>query len=268
MKPQSAEYLVISDLAAADEVTSGNFNQNRELEDNEQILALLLSQICDRQADKIKSLEQVFETSEHQLRHLLSVVVLYAETLHLGLDNHPLQEQAAILKNMTRQLRQHLNQLAAKKQLSFKFQTIDLRQIFQASLQELNLLIKQKQLKVNFPEGNALIKGDFWQIKQIFDNLLSNAIDFAPSATSIDCIWQVFQQEVLVEISDRGCGFTQEALQQALNPHYTTREHGTGLGLTIAQQIVTAHHGRLWVDNLPTGGALISFVLPRNLSLV
>lgn len=278
MKGYQSEHLLpinsanLANLAASDNALVNNFDGEgcRGVDDPKKLLAqyLRLSQVCDRQSSKIKNLETAFEYSEHQLRHLLSLIALYAENLYLGLSDHPLQEQAEILKGTTQQLRQHLNRLTTiKQQQQVNTRSVDLRTIFQASIRDLSLMISEKQLTIDYTDSKAVAQVDSWQIKQVFDNLLHNAIHFAPKASKINCTWQVFQQEMLIEISDRGCGFSQSALEQALTPHYSTREDGTGLGLAIANQIILAHQGRLWLDNLPDGGALVSFILPRNLTV-
>ena len=240
----------------------------QDFDDPQQLLAkyLQLSQICEHQSRRIQNLETIFQHSEHQLRHLLSLVAMHAENLHLSLSDHSLREQAEILKTTTLQLRQHLNQLLTSKEQQLNTQIVDLRQIFQDCLRNLSLIIKEKQLIVEYPDSNAVAQVDSWQIKQVFDVLLHNAIYFSPKASKITCTWQVFQGEMMLEISDRGGGFSKEALQQALTPYYSTREGGTGLGLAIANRIIHAHQGRLWLNNLPDGGALVSFTLPRNLA--
>lgn len=273
MKGSQSEHLIpinIANLVASDNALVNNFDREecQSVDDSKKLLAqcLQLSQVCDRQSSRIKDLETSFQYSEHQLRHLLSLIALYAENLCLGLSDHPLQEQAEILKGTTQQLRKHLNRLATiKQEQQVNTQSVDLRTIFQASVRDLSLMITEKNLNIEYTKSNAIAKGDSWEIKQVFDNLLHNAIYFAPQGSKITCNWQVFQEEMIVEISDRGSGFSDSDLEQALNPHYSTREDGTGLGLAIANRIILAHQGRLWLDNLPFGGALVSFILPRNL---
>lgn len=56
-------------------------------------------------------------------------------------------------------------------------------------------------------------------MKQVFDNILSNAVHFSPNSGTITCSWQIFQDEVLMKVSDQGSGLSQEDLQKYL-PHF------------------------------------------------
>ena len=102
-------------------------------------------------------------------------------------------------------------------------------------------------------------------MQQVFDNLLSNAVHFSPQSGTIACSWQIFQGEVLISISDEGAGLSPEDLYKIFNPFYSRREGGTGLGLTISKKIVLGHHGSLWAQNVKSGGARFSMILPLSL---
>jgi signal transduction histidine kinase len=68
---------------------------------------------------------------------------------------------------------------------------------------------------------------------------------------------------VIIEVRDNGPGFTPEALQSALNPFYTTRTVGLGLGLSVAEKIITLHRGKLTLSNATEGkGAVVTIRLP------
>ena len=222
--------------------------------------------LCQYQQTKISTLEQVIQHSEHQLRHLVASIALYAENLYLGLSDDPLQEQAGIIKEITQELRQHLSELFSGEQSpESRRKPQDLQAIFHESLQHISLFLVKKKLTIDYSQTSAIAIVDSWQIKQVFDNVLNNAIHFSPIGGKITCTWQVFQQEMIVEIRDRGSGFSLQALQQALDSDYSEREGGTGRGLAIAKKIILAHQGRFWLDNLPEGGAQVSFTLPRYL---
>ena len=225
---------------------------------------LQLWRLCQYQQTKISTLEQVIQHSEHQLRHLVASIALYAENLYLGLSDHTLQEQAGIIKEITTELRQHLSELFNRGQSPrTPSQPQDLQSIFRESLKCISLSLAEKKLTIDYPQTPAIAVVDPRQIKQVFDNVLNNAIHFSPIGGKITCTWQVFQQEMIVEIRDRGPGFSTQALQQALNSDYSERTGGTGRGLAIAKKIILAHQGRFWLDNLPDGGAQVSFTLPR-----
>jgi two-component system sensor histidine kinase FlrB len=87
-------------------------------------------------------------------------------------------------------------------------------------------------------------------------------------ATEIEVAVVSVEDELVVRVSDNGPGFTREEAGQLLEAFYTTKSHGTGLGLAVVQAVVKAHQGRFAIDAPVTGGAvaIISLPLVRSLS--
>ncbi len=225
---------------------------------------LELHQQCWRQKSEIELLEQVVQRTGHQLRNPLALISLYAENLCIGLANSPASEQATIIRETVNTLNTNLTELiycgqGARLQATRQ----DLRAIVEESIEGLRPWIECKQLHIRYPDSALMLAVDRLQLKQVFDNLLSNAVHFSPPTGTIDLRWRSFQDEVLIEVSDQGPGLSTQDLQQVFTPFYSRRPGGTGLGLAIAKKIILDHQGSLWVQNLPTGGAQFSISLPR-----
>jgi signal transduction histidine kinase len=219
---------------------------------------------CECQQAEIRLLEHVVQRVGHQLRNPLALINLYAENLYLGLPSGPWQEQVAIIRETVQDLDTNLNELiycgqGTKLRLSHQ----ELRTLVAESIQGLKPLINQKQLQICYPDTSTILAIDRWQMKQVFDNLLSNAVQFSPDSGTINFSWQVFQGEVLIQIADQGPGLSPEDLKKIFSPFYSRRPGGTGLGLTIAKKIVLDHQGSLWAQNSSLGGAQFCLSLPR-----
>ncbi|MDF5728319.1 MAG: HAMP domain-containing sensor histidine kinase [Rhizonema sp. PD38] len=215
-----------------------------------------------QQKSKTEMLEQLLHKVGHQLRNNIALVKLYAHNLILGLQDNSWREQATIICDRVNDLDTNLTDIISCGQESnLKIIPHDLRSIVDESIKHLQPLINQKQLKVNIPNTSATLPLDKLQMKQVFDNLLSNAIHFSPNSGSITFGWQVFRDEVLIKISDQGPGISPLDMQKIFTPFYSRRSGGTGLGLTIARKIVLDHSGNLWADSL-LGGAQFCLILP------
>ncbi|MEW6493616.1 MAG: HAMP domain-containing sensor histidine kinase [Cyanobacteriota bacterium] len=226
--------------------------------------SFVLCRECSRQQAEIQLLEQVVRRAEHQLRNPLALISLYAENLCLGSPTSTLKEQAMLIRETVNELSNSLSDLlSCGQQAKLQVAPHDLRTIWTESVKGLHPWLEQKQLQVEYPTTPVVLVVDRWQIKQVFDNLLSNAVHFSPQAGTVTCNWSVFRDEVLIEVSDQGSGLSEDDLRQAFTPFYSRRPGGTGLGLAIAKKIILDHHGRLWVQNLVSGGAQFSFTLPR-----
>ncbi|MFE1745578.1 sensor histidine kinase [Coleofasciculus sp. H7-2] len=259
-KAKEAEYLLLWSR------TPLSWLQQQGVEKQAQLLShyLVMSRECSRQKAEIQLLEQVLGRTEHQLRNPLALISLYAENLCLGLPSGGLQDQAEIVRETVNELIENLTDLVyCGQQAKLQVAPYELRKTLAESIQGLQPWLEQKQLYVRYPEKPITLAGDRWQMKQVFDNLLSNAVHFSPPGGIITCNWQVFQSEVIVEVSDLGSGLSEEDLKQVFTPFYSKRPGGTGLGLAIAKKIILDHQGTIWVENLPSGGAQFSFTLPR-----
>jgi signal transduction histidine kinase len=218
-----------------------------------------------RQQAEVQLLEQILQCAEHQLRNPLALISLYAENLYLGLSADAQKQQVALIRETTAQLTESVsNLLACGQQSQLQIASYDVLEILQDAAAGLQPWLREKQIKVCFPKSAMHLSIDRWQVQQVFHNLLNNAVQFSPSGGVITCQWQVSQQEVLITIADQGCGLTETDIQQVFMPFYSRRPGGTGLGLAIAQKIILDHHGSLWAENLPQGGAQFSISLPKS----
>lgn len=121
-------------------------------------------------------------------------------------------------------------------------------------------------LKVEAPAVTPLIVIDAVRIRQVLNNLLSNAIQHTSPGGSIQIrVAASSQSEILVEVRDTGTGMTQEELEQAFERFQKgPGSRGSGLGLTIARNLVFAHSGEVRAVSQPGQGTTISFTLPHN----
>ncbi|MGE5506598.1 MAG: sensor histidine kinase, partial [Actinomycetota bacterium] len=110
------------------------------------------------------------------------------------------------------------------------------------------------------------ILGDRTRLIQVFQNLLSNAIEaMSPggrlTVEAATCMHDS-RPSVEVRIVDTGPGIPDDARAQVFEPFFTTRAKGTGLGLTIVSRLVQAHGGAIFLDPAPTGGTAARVIFP------
>lgn len=109
----------------------------------------------------------------------------------------------------------------------------------------------------------AMVIGDEDQLRQVFTNLLLNALQVMPEGGELTVASDVDSAGACrVTISDSGPGISAEALEKLFTPFYSTRRGGTGLGLAISYAIVRDHGGSIGVENVAGRGAAFTVVLP------
>lgn len=250
--------------------------QKTALRNYNQLLRQYLKLEAQYQAKQceLKTLEALYYQMGHQLRNSLAEINIIAETINLSSTTNFCKSQAEAVKKKVIKLNSDIRTfLQSRKCASYQKSVSqvarlpveqNLRETLEASINEFKNLIQNKKLQINYPQQTVLLAIDAFGLRQIFDNLLSNAIYFSPQEGTINFQWQIFQTEILISICDRGCGLSSEDRQNMFSPFYTHRQNGQGLGLTIVKKIITDLKGSIWADNLPQGGTKISFVLPRN----
>lgn len=107
------------------------------------------------------------------------------------------------------------------------------------------------------------VRWDRRQMKQVFINILINAIDAIGKEGKISIITnKLSQQEILVMIKDNGPGMPDKILENIFNLYYTTKAKGTGIGLSIVQRIVYEHHGNITVESKKGEGTTFLLKMP------
>lgn len=112
------------------------------------------------------------------------------------------------------------------------------------------------------PEG-AQMSADPAQLEQVFINLLKNAHESGSPPEAVSLMVTELGGWWRFDVCDRGSGMSDNVLNSALLPFYSTKQTGTGLGLPLCREIVEAHEGRLSIANRAGGGVRVSVALPR-----
>jgi len=184
-------------------------------------------------------------------------------------------------------------------QRPLEFRTVDLLAIAADALHDARVIAPQRSinLTVGTPEA-PLVLGDEVRLRQVVGNLMSNAMTHTPDDTPIEITIRsgtlengqaaatapdlaggaepaaaqppgpVPEPAVILEVADSGPGLSDEQAEHVFERFYRTDRArsrtagGTGLGLAIVAALVSAHHGRVWVDSKPGSGATFGFALP------
>ncbi len=153
--------------------------------------------------------------------------------------------------------------------MEFEFKPLNLESLVLASVDELQSLARDRGLTIETRgQGDAMAFADSARMMQVLRNLLGNAIKFSPPDGKIEVELSDRKECVEVRVLDRGPGIPEEELEAIFDKFIQssktrTGAGGTGLGLAICREILDAHHGRIWAENRPDGGAVLSFLVPR-----
>lgn len=214
----------------------------------------------------------------HELRTPLTPMKLYTDILYkekLGEVNAKQKDALKKIKDEANRLTDLINDIlnlakleAGKEKLYLS--EIDLHEFVNDEMYTKFAEEKGIKLSNNIPAG-FIVKVDPSKFKQVYINLVTNAIKYTPEGGEIAVSANSLGKEWVISITDNGSGIGKEDLEKLFEKfyqaeHYMTRSKGgTGLGLSIVKEIVSLHGGRIEVQSAEGKGSVFSVIIPRKL---
>jgi signal transduction histidine kinase len=239
----------------------------------ESILAKVLGQEPGQLAvaEKRDLLERLLARLAHEIRNPLSSLDIHVQLLEEDLGSlvpalcGQLTPRLEIIRGELHRLESIVDQflrLAGPSELDLE--PVEIPKIVNHVCNLLRPEAEAREIEVATQIQPALpaIRADPVRLTQALMNLVINAMQAVKRQGKVEVSAVTLESAVLVKIADTGPGIAQEELGSIFDPYFTTKSEGSGLGLWIAQQIVTAHGGRIQAQNGPTGGAIFVMVLP------
>jgi len=154
------------------------------------------------------------------------------------------------------------------KTLPLRFQPLRLDAVLRDVIMRLSTRNKNLNISMDLKAAPP-IHGDGVRLSQVFENLFTNAIKYAPGAPITILLNQV-GADIIISFMDHGPGIPAESLPLIFERFYRVRSErtvtGTGLGLYICKQIINAHRGKIWAESTPGQGTTFFIELPINSS--
>ncbi|MEK3884876.1 PAS domain S-box protein [Paenibacillus sp. PL2-23] len=145
-----------------------------------------------------------------------------------------------------------------------KFVAKDVRDVLQDVLQFLNseAHLHNIEFRTVMTEEPCFISCEENQLKQVFINLLKNAIEAMPGGGPIHISIQRKSSSIAISITDEGVGIPEEMISKIGDPFFTAKETGTGLGIMVSQRIVNSHQGTMDIQSQVNVGTSVKLTLP------
>lgn len=145
-----------------------------------------------------------------------------------------------------------------------QMELVNMTETLQAMVQTIQplRLMQEITLVLEISDHSVYVMGDYEQLLQALLSILKNALEASPKDGRVCIRLTEHDSHVRISIIDNGPGIPENLRHRVLDPFFTTQAEGTGLGLTIAQQIILAHHGKLHFS-APSFGTEVLIDLPR-----
>jgi signal transduction histidine kinase len=153
--------------------------------------------------------------------------------------------------------------------IKLNLQSRDINRILEDTIKKYEYLAQQKNIEI-IPELDTLfsVKIDADLMKQVFSNLIENAVKYSPTNSRILVTTEEVDGSIIVQIADQGIGITENEIKHIFTKFYRTKHvknspiKGSGLGLYLAKYFVELHKGHISVESLPQQGSTFTVNLP------
>jgi PAS domain S-box-containing protein len=223
-----------------------------------------------RKSEKLAIVGQLAAGIAHEIRNPLTTIKGFVQLLGNGLV--ALQDQERYVGLMLSEL-DRINEivnefLSVSNPQDITLQRKEIRPIIEmvTSLLDPQALLNKVQIWTHIESEIPPIWCAENQLKQMFINIIKNAIESMPSGGNLFIdVKQVESSHVLIRFRDEGCGIPEERIPYLGEPFYTLKEKGTGLGLMMCYRIVDAHQGKIKVSSQLNCGTTIDVLFPLKL---
>jgi len=222
-------------------------------------------------AEKRDLLERLLARLAHEIRNPLSSLDIHVQLLEEDLGTlapelrAQLNSRLEIIHGEVHRLEsivEHFVRLAGPSALDLE--SVELSRIINHVCELLRPEAAARQIEIIAQVQNGLpdLQADPVRLTQALVNLVINAVQAVERNGLVEVSVARADDAISVAISDNGPGISPEKLASIFEPYFTTKPEGSGLGLWIAQQIVTAHGGTLRAENRSERGAVFTMLLP------
>lgn len=253
------------------------YRQKQELERQKQEIERLREQ-DQKHYEKLANLkDQMLSTVSHDLKNPLTTILTVVALLrrYISAEDSRIQKKLDTIETSVDYMRDLISNLLDLARLetgaSVEKKEIRLKPLLQTSFNRATTLADEKQIKLELraPENDVTIHCDSFQVGQVLQNLISNALKYTPTGGNVEISVQLRENVVQFQISDNGFGIPEKDIPHVFDKFFrvNTQEHqnvsGTGLGLAIVREIVQQHGGDVDVRSKLGEGSTFSFSIPR-----
>jgi two-component system, OmpR family, sensor kinase len=232
----------------------------------------------NRELDKLNKLKNQFlGIAAHDLRNPLSVILGFSAYLVEEEEANFSEDQIMMLNSiltssefMLRLINNLLDVSAIESgKLDLKLTKADILPVISKNIELNKVIAHKKNISIHFKAENIpAIKFDAGKIEQVLNNLISNAVKYSQPGTQVFVEAVKKESDIIVSVTDQGQGIPEAELVKLFKPfsrtsvQSTAGEISTGLGLSIARNLISGHKGKIWVESTVGKGSTFYFSLP------
>lgn len=224
-----------------------------------------------RRAESLAALTTLTAGVAHEIKNPLASIGIHIELMRKAIGGRPTVSSAKVSENLEviKEEVERLNRIVvdflfAVRPMNTELQLEDPNPLVRELLEFLRFELEQAgiSLELELLEPSPLIRLDAKYLKQALLNIVKNAIAAMPTGGKLRVESRRKGNTLQLKVSDTGVGIPEENLDKIFEPYFTTRDFGSGLGLTLVYKIVKEHLGEIAVSSKPGEGTTITLSFP------
>ena len=217
-----------------------------------------------KELDKEKKLRASVFKLNHELKNPLAVCNGYLEMFPEA-SKKDQDKYIEIMQNEIKRSLTIINDFSSLGKIkNIEVEEIDICYLLEEIKDILEPLFKKHKAKIEIPDDEIYVEGDYNRLKQVFINLFKNSLE---SKRKEDLVVSVKIKEdnndCIISMKDNGKGMSKETLEKIYNDFFTTKETGTGIGIPYIKEIIELHHGTLTYKSRENKGTTVLITLPK-----
>jgi signal transduction histidine kinase len=218
--------------------------------------------------EKQASLDELTATFAHEIRNPIAAAKSLVQQMGEDPTSHENVEYAKVaLDELARVERSVSHLLKYAKEEDYKFENVNLAWVLDGALTQMRSKLEANSVAVSRAYlSGPTVRADADKLRQVFSNIIDNAIDAMESTTGERRLEFAIQNNgagmAAVRIRDNGCGIADDKIAKIFNPFYTSKTNGTGLGLGVAKKVIDSHRGTIEVHSQVGQGTEFVLAIP------
>jgi two-component system sensor histidine kinase HydH len=255
-----------------------NFTRNKTVETEKDSYTIVIKDVTDtkkmeeetKRKEKLLAMGELASGVAHEIRNPVNAIGMIAQRLdrEFKVENDPeeFHNITKLLKDEVTRINKIITQfLGYAKPLTLQIKEVNSKEFFNDLFR---LFVEQARMKTiefnKLSEQDFVIKLDPELIRQSLINLIQNALDAVEKEGIVELDYNLTNNQLIIEITDDGPGIPEELKKKIFDLYFTTKNEGTGIGLSVAQKIISEHNGTIEVFSKLNKSTKFKITLPQS----
>ncbi len=217
-----------------------------------------------KELEKDKQIRTSLFKITHEIKNPIAVCKSYLDMFDINNKSH--DKYITIVKEEIEKILLLLQDFLSMNKIKIQKEILDINMLLEDVVDQFELILKEKniELKTNISQDEVFVEGDYNRLNQVLINMIKNSVEALDNQNKplININYEIIDNNFKIIIKDNGSGISEEDLKRIKEPFYTTKKNGTGLGVSLSQEIIEAHNGTLDYFSKKNKGTKVIITLP------